>query len=245
MSALCPQKHSVMKCTFYLDRPYHPEIDSATIKKELALAKEKKKTLAIKYFNPKPTSVYIYFSPDKNTRLKYRTSIKILAKNWDFKEGMVKPSSPGSIALNLDLNKLSSKIINAACIAKDASGLISKNDYKKILSESVDEKNIDPNSNKLNQLIEEFKTHKTIYTTEGTMKEYHTVFTALNDFQEKKKLSLSLADFNTEFYVQFENFLSKKKNPLDKERGLLNDTIYKYISTLRVFLTWCNDNGNV
>lgn len=233
-----------MKCTFYLDRPYHPEIDSEIIKKELVLAKEKKKTLAIKYFNPKPTSIYIYFSPDKNTRLKYRTSIKILARHWDFKEGMVKPTSPGSIALNSDLNKLSTKIINAASIAKDVSSLVSKNDYKKLLAESVDEKNIDPNSNKLDQLIEEFKAHKTIYTTEGTMKEYNTVFIALNDFQEKKKLSLSLADFNTEFYVQFENFLSKKKNPLDKERGLLNDTIYKYISTLRVFLTWCNDNGN-
>jgi len=233
-----------MKCTFYLDRPYNPEFDTEIIKKEMSLAKEKKRKLAVKYFNPKVTSVYIYFSPDKTTRLKYRTSFKVLPKDWDFNSGLVKSNSPGAITLNGDLNKLATEIMSATHKAKEKVSLLSKNDYKRILVETVDKDNISPDENKLYGLIEAFKTYKGAYTTEGTMKEYNTVFKALNEFQEKKKINLTLADFNTGFFTQFENFLSVKKSSLDRERGLLNDTIYKYISTLKVFLSWCQDNGN-
>src|SRR5690606_16524425 len=146
--------------------------------------------------------------------------------------------------LNGDLNKLSTEILSAAHKAKEKVSLLSKNDYKRILVETVDKDNISPDENKLYGLIEAFKTYKGAYTTEGTMKEYNTVFKALNEFQEKKKINLTLADFNTGFFTQFENFLSVKKSSLDRERGLLNDTIYKYISTLKVFLSWCQDNGN-
>ena len=67
----------IMRCNFYLDRPYNPNLDNETIKKEKRRAKERNKKLATKYYNPKPTSVYIFFSPDKNTRIKHRTSIKV------------------------------------------------------------------------------------------------------------------------------------------------------------------------
>ena len=41
------------------------------------------------------------------------------------------------------------------------------------------------------------------------------------------------------FLDQFEVFLSRKKNTNDGDKeGLLNDTIHKYISTLKVFLKW-------
>ncbi|HLT32184.1 MAG TPA: phage integrase SAM-like domain-containing protein [Aquaticitalea sp.] len=67
---------------------------------------------------------------------------------------------------------------------------------------------------------------------------------SLNDYQKISNTTLSLADFNSSFFVKFEKFLSSKENPLNTGRGLLNDTIYKYISTLKVFLGWCADNGH-
>src|SRR5690606_18527273 len=132
----------------------------------------------------------------------------------------------------------------AALKIKDANKIISKSTYQHILKETIDKGDLILADNKLDGLIEEFKSHKAIYTTEGTMQEYRTVFKALNDFQKASTITLSLADFNSSFFVQFEKFLSSKENPLNTGRGLLNDTIYKYISTLKVFLGWCGDNGH-
>jgi integrase len=233
-----------MKCTYYLDRPYDPEIDQEILKKEITSVRKTKGKLGLKYLNPKPTSVYVFFSPDKNTRLKYRTSIKIQPRYWDFKNGVVKAAAPGSIELNAELHDLSAAIIKEAHRLKDEEIVTSKNDYKRILINAVDKDNIPVDDDDLKTLIRQFSTYKAIYSTVGTMKEYHTVFKALDDYQAKIKERLTLLDFNKDFYINFEAFLSKKENPSDKERGLLNDTIYKYISTLKVFLSWCRENGH-
>ena len=110
--------------------------------------------------------------------------------------------------------------------------------------QAVDKDNIPVDDDDLKSLIRQFSTYKAIYSTVGTMKEYHTVFKALDDYQTKINERLTLLDFNKDFYINFEAFLSKKENPSDKQRGLLNDTIYKYISTLKVFLSWCRENGH-
>jgi integrase len=233
-----------MKCSFYLDRPYNPEIDNDFLQTEIASAREKKRNLALKYLNPKSTSVYVFFTPEKYIRLKYRTSIKIHPKYWDFKNGMVKAAAPGAMELNSELNGLSSDILKAAVKIKDNNKVISKDAYRLLLKAAIDKESLILTENNLEGLIEEFKNQKAIYTTEGTMKEYRTVFKALNDYQKISNTTLSLADFNSSFFVKFEKFLSSKENPLNTGRGLLNDTIYKYISTLKVFLGWCADNGH-
>ena len=233
-----------MKCNYYLDRPYNPEIAKYILKKEISLSKMANRKLAIKYLNPKQTSVYIFFSPDKNTRLKYRTSIKVLPRHWDFKNGIVKPTAPGSIELNGELNEISAAIIKQSQRLKDEQAVISTNDFKKILVDVVDRDVIPKDKDDLKGLIQQFKKYKAIYCTKGTLKEYNTVFLALDNYQKKIKQRLTLLDFNTDFYANFEDFLSKKKNPNDEERGLLNDTIHKYTTSLKTFMTWCSENGH-
>jgi integrase len=233
-----------MKCSYYLDRPYNPDIDRNILKKEIAAAKTAKRKLAIKYLNPKHTSVYIFFSPDKNTRLKYRTSIKIQPRHWDFKNGTVRSTAPGSVELNGELHDLSAAVIKESHRLKEEQVVVSVNEYKKVLMEIVDRDNIPVDDDDLKSLIRQFKKFKAIYSTKGTLQEYNTVFKALEEFQKKQKQNLTLLDFNKEFYLMFEDFLSKKKNPKDEDRGLVNDTIHKYITTLKTFLSWCNENGN-
>ncbi|WP_240899011.1 hypothetical protein [Sphingobacterium sp. SGL-16] len=63
-----------MKINFYLDKPYNNEIKPDIIKKELAKVGNNKKNLPNKFFNPSPTSLYLFFSPDKSCRIKYRTN---------------------------------------------------------------------------------------------------------------------------------------------------------------------------
>jgi integrase len=149
------------------------------------------------------------------------------------------------LELNAELHDLSAAILKEAHKLREDQIVVSKNDYKKILIGAVDRDNIPKDDDDLKSLIRQFKTYKAIYSTDGTMKEYNTVFKALDDYQTKIKERLTLLDFNEDFYISFEAFLSKKKNPKDETRGLLNDTIYKYISTLKVFLSWCNEQGHI
>lgn len=209
-----------MKCSFYLHRPYNPEVETEILKKEIASAKKANRKLALKYLNPKPTSVYIFFTSDKHNRLKYRSSIKVLTRDWDFKTGRVKSSAPGSIELNGELYELTASIIKEANMLKEEKLQLSKTDYKKILMDIVDRDNIPVDEDDIKSLIRQFKTYKAIYTTAGTMMEYNTVFKALDGYQTKTKQRLTLLDFNKDFFINFETFLSKKKNPKDEGLGI-------------------------
>ena len=82
---------------FYLDKPYNPDISPEKVKQELAKVGGKKKNLAQKFWNPSPTALYLFFSPDKSCRIKYRTNYKILPKSWDFEKERLKPSASGAL----------------------------------------------------------------------------------------------------------------------------------------------------
>jgi hypothetical protein len=73
--------------------------------------------------------------------------------------------------------------------------------------------------------------------SKGSLREYHSVLKSFIEFQ-KLFPKMSYEKINQAFFDQYENFLMKKKNPSYPERGLLNDTICKYVGTLRVFLKW-------
>src|SRR5690625_4246679 len=121
-----------MNCNFYLDRPYNPEIDNEIIKRERKKAKKRKRRLANRYLNPNSTSVYVFFSPGKVGRIKYRTSIKIKPKHWDFENGKVRSTAVGSLELNLELEKLASRIIKETYSAESGNESLTRNEYKKI-----------------------------------------------------------------------------------------------------------------
>lgn len=232
-----------MTSNFYLDRPYNPDIDSEIIQVEKKKAKERKKRMANKFLNPRPTSIYVFFSPAKGTRIKYRTSLKIEPKYWDFDEGKIRPTAPGSIELNMQLEEITNQIIKDAYSALNEKESLTKKEYKTLVSNIVDGNVSVKETIKLKSLIRKFKRDKSKYVKHGTMKEYNTVFIALSDFEEKEKIELNLDSFDKGFYTQFESFLSNKRNRSFGGTGLKNDTIYKYISTLRVFLRWCHENG--
>lgn len=231
-----------MKCNFYLDRPYNPEISMKLIRQEQKKAKDRGRRLSEKFLNPRSTSIYVFLSPAKGVRIKHRTPIKIEAKYWDFDEMKIRKTAPGSIELNLKLEEYSNQIIQKTYTVTSKEKTVSENVYKKILIEVIDDNNSVSNKSQFESLIGEFLIVKSRYVKDGTMKEYKTVFKALKEFS-KKNSELTLMDFDKDFYIHFESFLSKKVNENSGEYGLMNDTIYKYISTLRVFLRWCHENG--
>lgn len=75
---------------------------------------EEKEEPCTKFWNPSPTALYLFFSPDKSCRIKYRTNYKILPKSWDFEKERLKPSASGALEFNVELNNL------ANCCTREA-----------------------------------------------------------------------------------------------------------------------------
>ena len=232
-----------MKVNFYLDKPYNPDISPEKVKQELAKVGGKKKNLAQKFWNPSPTALYLFFSPDKSCRIKYRTNYKILPKSWDFEKERLKPSASGALEFNVELNNLANCCTREAMRKKETNQFLSKEDYKQIVQDCIDRDNAVNSEIYISHLKTQFLSYKSNFVKEGTLKEYRTVFKGLEDFEKHKGTKLILREMDGKFLDQFEVFLSRKKNTNDGDKeGLLNDTIHKYISTLKVFLKWCNDN---
>ena len=232
-----------MKVNFYLDKPYNPDISPEKVKQELAKVGGKKKNLAQKFWNPSPTALYLFFSPDKSCRIKYRTNYKILPKSWDFEKERLKPSASGALEFNVELNNLANCCTREAMQKKETNQFLSKEDYKQIVQDCIDRDNAVNSEISISHLKTQFLSYKSNFVKEGTLKEYRTVFKGLEDFEKHKGTKLILREMDGKFLDQFEVFLSRKKNTNDGDKeGLLNDTIHKYISTLKVFLKWCNDN---
>ena len=232
-----------MKVNFYLDKPYNPDISPEKVKQELAKVGGKKKNLAQKFWNPSPTALYLFFSPDKSCRIKYRTNYKILPKSWDFEKERLKPSASGALEFNVELNNLANCCTREAMRKKETNQFLSKEDYKQIVQDCIDRDNAVNSEISISHLKTQFLSYKSNFVKEGTLKEYRTVFKGLEDFEKHKGTKLILREMDGKFLDQFEVFLSRKKNTNDGDKeGLLNDTIHKYISTLKVFLKLCNDN---
>lgn len=232
-----------MKVNFYLDKPYNPDISPEKVKQELAKVGGKKKNLAQKFWNPSPTALYLFFSPDKSCRIKYRTNYKILPKSWDFEKERLKPSASGALEFNVELNNLANCCTREAMRKKETNQFLSKEDYKQIVQDCIDRDNAVNSEISISHLKTQFLSYKSNFVKEGTLKEYRTVFKGLEDFEKHKGTKLILREMDGKILDQFEVFLSRKKNTNDGDKeGLLNDTIHKYISTLKVFLKWCNDN---
>ena len=232
-----------MKVNFYLDKPYNPDISPEKVKQELAKVGGKKKNLAQKFWNPSPTALYLFFSPDKSCRIKYRTNYKILPKSWDFEKERLKPSASGALEFNVELNNLANCCTREAMRKKETNQFLSKEDYKQIVQDCIDRDNAVNSEISISHLKTQFLSYKSNFVKEGTLKEYRTVFKGLEDFEKHKGTKLILREMDGKFLDQFEVFLSRKKNTNDGDKeGLLKDTIHKYISTLKVFLKWCNDN---
>ena len=232
-----------MKVNFYLDKPYNPDISPEKVKQELAKVGGKKKNLAQKFWNPSPTALYLFFSPDKSCRIKYRTNYKILPKSWDFEKERLKPSASGALEFNVELNNVANCCTREAMRKKETNQFLSKEDYKQIVQDCIDRDNAVNSEISISHLKTQFLSYKSNFVKEGTLKEYRTVFKGLEDFEKHKGTKLILREMDGKFLDQFEVFLSRKKNTNDGDKeGLLNDTIHKYISTLKVFLKWCNDN---
>lgn len=226
---------------YYLDKPFSPNVAKEKVKQLVAECSAANKPYPKSILNDKQTALYLFFTFEKASRIKIKTNYRVLPEHWDFKKGKYKSSTRGSLELNNELETLSNSLLRQFSKLKDDQTTLEQSTILKLLSTTINGKTT-AKANALTKARSEFQIKKQQVLTEGTLKEYRTVFKSLDDYEDEKKLVLTFQSFNQTFFNDYEKFLLCKENPYKEERGLLNDTIAKYCATLKSFLQWAFEN---
>lgn len=227
---------------FYLDKPFDPSIEKQRLKTILEACDNDNKPYPKNIFNPRPSTLYLFFSYEKSQRIKIKTNIKVRPEQWNFKGACFKTQVSGGLEFNNELNELSTTLLKNYSRIKEGKTILRQEEIRE-LAEGVVNGNLIISNNTFYKSIEDFFTKKKNILSEGTFKEYRTVFKSLKEYEKKFDTVLKFEDFDQGFFNDYEQFMVTRKHPHDKSRGLYNDTIVKYIATLKSFLYWCHDSG--
>src|SRR5216683_2784278 len=104
---------------FYLDKPFLPSIPKEQVKETIAESKRLKKPYPKAILNPKPTTLYLFFTYERAQRIKARTTIKVLPEQWDFHKGKYKTVIKGSLELNNELDSIANSLLKQYAKLKD------------------------------------------------------------------------------------------------------------------------------
>lgn len=229
---------------FYLDKPFDPLIKKDKLRGVLSACDAFKKPYPKSILNTRPSALYLFFTYEKGQRLKVKTNIKVRSDQWNFKEACYRSQIAGSLELNNELQELTTNLLKNYIRLKEGKSMLQQEEVKDLVKQIINGKVV-ISKNTVDKAIEKFFVKKQNMLTEGTLKEYRTVFKSLKEYEKAFRLKLKFEDFNQGFFNDYEQFVVNRKNPYDAKRGLFNDTIAKYISTLKSFLYWCHESGYI
>ncbi len=179
------------------------------------------------------TLIYLFFHY-KGARLKYSTGETILPKFWNEENQRASISLKGSSEINGLIDRIEEGIKK---IYRE--GLTYGKDITNVyLKEKLDEELNDTGKavktffdyfNEFTEVQKSFKTYRTI-------QKYNTLKSHLLQFQSKKVYNLSFEKIDIRFNELFTAFCITDLN-------LVNNSIAKYIKTLKTFLHWATDRG--
>lgn len=176
------------------------------------------------------------FVRTENKTFRYSTGEKIDPKHWDNSKQLAKRSYIGHPELNSYLNTLKEKIKRRLRILSLENDFLTndmiKNEIENIflIKKPIDSKKVFWES--LNQFIESRKIEKRF----RTVQKYQTLLTHLEDFEKAKHFQITFEKIDLEFYERFTAYLIK-----DLQHS--NNTIGKYISSLKTFLNWAAEKN--
>jgi len=231
---------------FYLDKPFNPSLPKEKIKHTVAECQQQNKHYPKSILSDKQTTIYLFFTYEKGKRIKIKTNSKALPAQWNFETGRYKSTASGSLELNNELDTLANTLLKGYVKLKDDKEYLDEAEIRQLLQKQIQGGGA-IKRNSVDKARADFLVGKERILTEGTLKEYRTIFKSLDDLQEKEKRRLGFSDFNQAFFDRYEKFLLAKSNANgskeDPKKGLLNDTIAKYCATLKSFLQWSFENG--
>ena len=176
----------------------------------------------------------IQFSAD--SRFRKSTGVRVKKAHWDEKKMKLKAQSPGAMEVNLALLKIEEKVAEMHYGLKFAN--------KTADSDMVDEMvfGLAPKSKRISSRLNlesnfmEYLQNVENTISKNSIKSYRSSFNHIKNFAEEKGLKLDFTIFDRDFEIRFTQYLIKDKN-------ISNNTIGKYIMSLKIFLKQMEKRG--
>lgn len=206
-----------------------------------------------KIVSTKETRIYAFMIFGLGRVIKIKTEYVVKPTEWDFSKQGKKEKLNGAIEFNGKLQELKEDLFN---------------EYKNIIKEKPDitleelselmkeyGKSKEPflkDSKSFFEVFEEFLSYLPGEVTPGTIRKFVTLKKSLKKFSEENKNYhlISFGKIDMRFYDGYTKYLRnqeprgrQKTRPEGEQKGLLVDTIGKYIESLKTFLKWAEGRG--
>ena len=226
-----------MKIHFYPDQVYkkaNSKEEQDAIRAKAFKCKRENKPIPSDLLNPKATAIYLNVRIGREFQYKMNTKEFVMVKYWNFDSQQVKHSYTGAPELNERLNSLRADLQRNYRVLLQEKETITTHDIKNLVSTLFEDKKPRDTRKEFIEAINQFIEVKSADKGALTIKKYKTLSNLLQGFQEDKKYQLYFESINVNFYELFKAYLIKDKKQT-------NNTIGKYISTLKTFLHWATD----
>jgi integrase len=176
--------------------------------------------------NKKPGQIFMTFNFD-GKRLRYYTGERIQNNQWNITKQRAKSQSIGSSSLNDTLDSLSEFIVKEYRDAK----LLEKKVTIDYLKRKLDNRNNKLRGNTFFDTIDHYvEISKNDYTPK-TIKNYNTVINHLKTFSQKKNYHIEYNSIDQKFEEKFKDYLLN-------DVKITNNSVAKYIKTIKRFMNY-------
>jgi integrase len=197
-----------------------------------------------KRLNPNETRLYMFVIHDNEHVTKLKTEHTIIPAQWDFKKKLIKHQIAGATQKNKLLSELRSNISEEYDKLRKEFPNMKWDELSYNLKEFIDKK-VSPIYSDRNKpfftVFDEFVDFKKNNVSDLTIRKYQTLKTSLLEFKPR----VTFDSIDQKFYTDYVNCLRikeptgrQKTREEHQQKGLLNDTIGKYIENLKLFLKW-------
>lgn len=237
--------------------PIHAKIENKEIQEEIKARKQeikagtKQEKDIVPYLNKKETRIYLFLIIDRAHMVKIKSEYAIYPIHWDFGKQQVKRTMTGHLEINERLKQMKEKALQQYTRINSENPGISFNEFSDRLTKALSNDLPIPgkSENRFFSIFDEFIEDKKTTQTHRTIQKYETVKKSLTEFSNKHfKYGLNFADLDLKFIDKYLRHLRtqpargrQKNRPDEQQTGLLNDTIEKYIATIRAFVSWSYD----
>ncbi|MFZ2341149.1 MAG: phage integrase SAM-like domain-containing protein [Bacteroidales bacterium] len=202
----------------------------------------------------KATRIYAYLILSRDEIIKIKTEHVIKPTEWDFDKQLKKERLAGAIEYNRRLLTLKDDLLNRYFELKDDPAKYTF-DHVKQLMKVFGKTKENPFVNKTKSFFEvfdEFLISQGGSRAPRTIMKFNTLLSTLKELAESKPEyeQLTFNKIDHAFMDDFTYFLRsraprgrQKTRPEELQTGLLNDSIGKYIQTLKYFLKWAEQRG--
>lgn len=180
--------------------------------------------------------VYANIQFSSNNRFKKSTGLRVKIAFWDEKKMKLKPQSPGAMEVNLMLIKIEERVSELHYTLKISNKTADSHEVDEFVFGKIPKKKKGAQLQNLESNFAEYLQNVENTIVANSIKSYKSSFNHVKNYASEKGLKLNYALFDQDFESGFTGYLIKEKN-------ISNNTVGKYVMSLKIFLKYMEKRG--